>query len=235
MSGINIELREEYSTPNPDELAAMAARGDYMDDSLVGTSYDETMGGKDLQEFLNDKVYRGHFGVFEHPQASFFVEGLSRTAMAQVTRHRHMSFDVQSQRYVDFRDKAPVVPPTFRETMTDRWWYYGDSGRSRGRDSFAGVLERHWEESIRLYQMAIDSGIPKEDARFFLPQATPVNMTMSANPRALFHFLDLRANQKAQWEARDFAEKMAEVAGDWAPKSFRAYDEKTNNNSLRAP
>lgn len=232
---MNVELRDEYSTPNPDEIAAMAARGDYMDDSLVGTSFETAMEDRELQDFLNDKVYRGHFGVFEHPQASFFVEGLSRSAMAQVTRHRHMSFDVQSQRYVDFSEKAPVVPPTFRETMTDRWWHYGDATRSRKKDSFAGVLERHWQESIRLYQLAIEKGIPKEDARFFLPLAAPVNMTLSANPRSLFHFLDLRENQKAQWEARQFAEQIHDAASNWAPKSFAAYEEKTNNNSLRAP
>lgn len=223
MPEMNVELRDEYSTPNPDELAAMSARGDYMSDSLVGTPYDEAMEGKDLQDFLNDKVYRGHFGVFEHPQASFFVEGLSRSAMAQVTRHRHMSFDVQSQRYVNFGDKEPVVPPTFRDTNLN-------SGMN-----FEDLLLDHWSQSVNVYKRAIAEGVPKEDARFFLPLAAPVNMTLSANPRALFHFLDLRENQKAQWEARDFAQKLSAVASDWAPKSFEAYDEKTNNNSLRAP
>jgi len=223
MTDMKVELRDEYSTPNPDQLAAMSARGDYMDQSLVGTGYEEAMEDRDLQEFLNEKAYSGHFGVFEHPQASFFVEGLSRSAMAQVTRHRHMSFDVQSQRYVDFSDKEPVVPPSFvdENAQHSRKW------ETR--------LEQHWENSIALYQGAIEEGIPKEDARFFLPLAAPVNMTLSANPRALFHFLDLRRNQKAQWEAKEFAKKIGDVASDWAPRSFQAYEEKTNNNSLRAP
>jgi thymidylate synthase (FAD) len=222
---MKVELRDEHSTPNPDELAALSARGDYMSDSLVGTTYEEAMDGKDLQEFLNDKVYRGHFGVFEHPQASFFVEGLSRSAMAQVTRHRHMSFDVQSQRYVDFSDKDPVVPPTFEETTLPH----------SNKRTYADELQRRWKDAIDWYERAIEQGIPKEDARFFLPLAAPVNMTMSANPRSLMHFLDLRESMKAQWEARQFAEKIHEVASDWAPKSFQAYKEKTQNNSLRAP
>jgi thymidylate synthase (FAD) len=216
MTEMKVELRDEYSTPNPDQLAAMAARGDYMNDSLVGTDYDEAMGDRDLQDFLNEKVYKGHFGVFEHPQASFFVEGLSRSAMAQVTRHRHMSFDVQSQRYVDFSEKDPVVPPSFD-------WYWEKT------------LKQFWRVGLSWYQQAVDDGIPKEDARFFLPLAAPVNMTLTANPRSLFHFLDLRDNAKAQWEAQEFAQEIGDVASDWAPKSFRAYDEKTNNNSLRAP
>lgn len=230
---MKVELRDEYSTPNPDQLAALAARGDYMSDSLVRTPYKDAMQGTDmdLQEFLNDKAFRGHFGVFEHPQASFFVEGLSRSAMAQVTRHRHMSFDVQSQRYVDFRDKDPVVPPSFKDIEAPSQYRRKYIPETTWED----VLDLHWNDSIQRYCDAIEAGIPKEDARFFLPLAAPVNMTLSANPRTLFHFLDLRDNAKAQWEAQKFAQKIGDVASEWAPKSFNAYQEKTNNNSLRAP
>lgn len=222
-SQMKVELRDEYCTPEPDQIAAMAARGDYMSDSLVGTDFDEAMDGRDLQEFLDDKVYRGHFGVFEHPQASFFVEGLSRSAMAQVTRHRHMSFDVQSMRYVDFSEKGPVIPPSFSDMRDNREQLWTDRYTS------------HWEQSLQHYKDAIDHGIPKEDARFFLPIGTPVNMTLSANPRTLMHFFDLRNNTKAQWEAQQFAQLLSKKAEEWAPKTFSAYERKTNNNSLRAP
>jgi thymidylate synthase (FAD) len=40
---------------------------------------------------------------------------------------------------------------------------------------------------------------------------------------------------KAQWEAREFATQVLEEARDWAPLTFEAYEEYTNNNSLRAP
>ena len=213
---MKLELRDDLTA---DELAAMAARGDYMSDSLVGKSFDEAMKGtdKDLQEFLNDKAYRGHFGVFEHRTPAFFIEGLSRVAMAQVTRHRHLSFDVQSQRYVDFRHKDPVVPPSFVEHGWDE------------------RLQEHFVHSVDLYEEAIDDGIPKEDARFFLPQATPVNMTMSGNNRAFMHLLDLRNNTKAQWEAQEFSRKVERELMDRAPHTFTAYKDKTNNNSLRSP
>ena len=213
---MKLELRDDLTV---DELAAMAARGDYMSDSLVGKSFDEAMEGtdKDLQEFLNDKAYRGHFGVFEHRTPAFFIEGLSRVAMAQVTRHRHLSFDVQSQRYVDFSHKDPVIPPSFVEHGWDE------------------RLQEHFDHSVDLYEEAIDDGIPKEDARFFLPQATPVNMTMSGNNRAFMHLLDLRNNTKAQWEAQEFSRKVERELMDHAPHTFTAYKDKTNNNSLRSP
>ncbi|OYD08564.1 hypothetical protein CHM34_06985 [Paludifilum halophilum] len=40
--------------------------------------------------------------MVEHLNYTFAIEGLSRSALAQLTRHRHMSFSVQSQRYVKF-------------------------------------------------------------------------------------------------------------------------------------
>jgi len=223
---MRVELRDEH----PDKLAAMAARGDYMSESLVGKSFEETMEGtdKDHQEFLNDKAYRGHFGVFEHKPPAFFIEGISRVAMAQITRHRHLSFDVQSQRYVNFEDKEPVIPPTFDTPAKS----YADDTHIPGWDD---VLQQHWDQAVTLYQLAIEDGIPKEDARFFLPQATPVNMTMSGNNRALMHLMDLRKNTKAQWEAQEFSKQIYDELMDYAPKTFTAYEEKTNNNSLRAP
>lgn len=228
---MKLELRDEH----PDKLAAMAARGDYMSESLVGMSFEEAMEGtdKDHQEFLNDKAYRGHFGVFEHKPPAFFIEGLSRVAMAQLTRHRHLSFDVQSQRYVDFSDKNAIIPPSFSDTERE-WVYYGDADRSR-KMCFVDRLARHWEESVKHYEEAIEAGIPKEDARFFLPQATPVNMTMTGNNRAFMNVLDLRENAAAQWEAQEFAEKVHRELKEYAPKTFEAYEDKTNNNSLRSP
>lgn len=231
---MNVELQLDKSTDNPDDAAIMAARGDYLSDSLIGMSVEEAMEttDKDREVLIGGLLRSGHFGPFEHAQAYFHVENISRVAMAQVTRHRHMSFDVQSQRYVDFGDKEPVVPPSFAENEADDIVLDPD-GRWTG--TFNEALQYHWRESVRFYEMAIGEGIPKEDARFFLPEATPVNMTFSANARSLMHFFDLRKNMKAQWEAREFATQVLDACQEWAPLTFEGYEDYLNNNSLRAP
>jgi thymidylate synthase (FAD) len=222
---MNVELQTDKSTTNPDDATIMSARGDYMSESLVGATIDDAMDEteKTRGELIAGLLRSGHFGPFEHPQAYFAVEGISRVAMAQVTRHRHMSFDVQSQRYVDFSDKDAVIPPSFVDEdaiHSHKWVDY---------------MEQHWETSVQNYRQAIEDGIPKEDARFFLPQATPVNLTFSANPRSLMHFFDLRNSGSAQWEARDFAQQVLEECESWAPLTFEKYKEHINHNSLRAP
>lgn len=223
---MNVELQLDKSTSNPDDAAIRAARGDYLSDSLIGMTTDEAMETtkKTREELIAGLLRSGHFGPFEHPQAYFHVEGISRVAMAQVTRHRHMSFDVQSQRYVEFGDKEAVIPPSFRgenDVAIDDVW--------------AEHLKEHWERSVAMYDRALNAGIPKEDARFFLPQATPVNLTFSANPRSLMHFQDLRNSGAAQWEAREFAQQVLDECEEWAPLTFNGYKEYINHNSLRAP
>lgn len=235
MTNMKVELQEHESTSNPDDAAIRAARGDYLSDSLIGMSTEEAMETteKSREELIAGLLRSGHFGPFEHPKAYFHVENISRVAMAQVTRHRHMSFDVQSQRYVEFSDKNAIIPPSFADTERE-YVCYGNADRDAKMD-FVDRLARHWEESVRHYDEALEAGIDKEDARFFLPQATPVNLTFSANPRSLMHFFDLRNNMKAQWEAREFASQVLDECLSWAPLTFEGYEEYINNNSLRAP
>lgn len=210
---MRVQLREDLSTPLPDDPPIIAARGDHMSEGLIEKTLSEAMEGTDKsrEEFLGELIRRGHFGPFEHSSAFFAVENISRVVMAQVTRHRHMSFDVQSMRYVDFDDKDPVVPPQFDDTTLE----------------IDGIAM-----PMRAYRK---SDLDNEIARYGLPLATPVNMTFTANIRSLFHLFDLRISGKAQEETMVFAKLVRALAKEWAPLSFEAYEEHTNNNSLRAP
>ncbi|WP_144797554.1 FAD-dependent thymidylate synthase [Halorubrum depositum] len=234
---MKVELKTEYSTPNPDDVPVMAARGDYMSDSLVGKTIDDALEGttKTQEELIAELLRRGHFGPFEHIQAFFAVEGLSRSAMAQVTRHRHMSFDVQSQRYCDFSEKNIVVPPGDKNNPGASdvvlGQYDGPAEDFTGADAFEG----HFLNSVELYERLIEQGMAKEDARFILPIGVEVDLTFSANARTLMHFFDLRKNMKAQWEAREFATQVLNECKEWSPLVFTAYEEVTNNNSIIAP
>lgn len=52
----------------------------------------------------------GHMSPFEHVSFTFAVSGVSRSLLAQITRHRIASFSVQSQRYVDMNNPEFVIP-----------------------------------------------------------------------------------------------------------------------------
>lgn len=174
--------------------------------------------------FIEKQLSRGHYGPWEHPQITFAVEGVSRVTMAQITRHRFMTFDVQSQRYVDFSETDAIVPKSLRDA--DHF------SRETGLTDLEEDELSHWRnaykamtaEQLDYYEDMVEKGVPKEDARFILPLGTPVNMTFSGNARTFMHLLDMRKKANAQWEIRQLSEKLIEELKHWMPYTYSHYD-----------
>ena len=96
-------------TPEPEKVVAAAAKLCYSDahitDLLDGLDEETTA------KFLTMLSDLGHASPIEHASFTFGIEGVSRTLLAQITRHRIASFSVQSQRYVRLDDFRYVTPP----------------------------------------------------------------------------------------------------------------------------
>ena len=96
-------------TPEPEKVVAAAAKLCYSDahitDLLDGLTEEKTA------KFLTMLSDLGHASPIEHASFTFGIEGVSRTLLAQITRHRIASFSVQSQRYVRLDDFRYVTPP----------------------------------------------------------------------------------------------------------------------------
>ena len=151
---------------------------------------------------LDHAVRAGHTSVLEHAVYTFRVSGLSRAAMAQLTRQRLASFDVQSQRYVRISGKDIVMPDTIK-----------DAG-------LAEEAERLMESVMDLYQRMVDAGVPCEDARYITPQGVPTKLVMTMNARELLHFFSLRTCNRAQWEIREMADMMLMMCKVVSPEIF---------------
>ena len=148
----------------------------------------------------------GHMSVFEHAVVTLRIEGISRSCMAQLTRHRHASFCVESQRYCKYDlqgDDWFVVPPS----MTD--------GSGRPYDAFVDSVHA----DAKTYTLAIDAGVKPEDARYLLPEATKTNLVITLNLRELYHIFDMRLAKSAQWEIRQLVSaihaEVALISKDW--------------------
>ena len=63
-------------------------------------------------------------------------------------------------------------------------------------------------------------GVPKEDARYVLANATETKILVTMNARSLMHSFNLRCCNRAQWEIRDMAYKMLAEAKKVAPTLF---------------
>mgnify|MGYP000143770120 FL=1 len=102
----------EY-TPNPEKIVAAAAKLCYSDSGceniMEGLDNDKTAA---FVKMLSDM---GHESPIEHVSFTFGIEGVSRALLAQITRHRHASFSVQSQRYVKKDNFVYIIPPAISE------------------------------------------------------------------------------------------------------------------------
>ena len=172
-------------------------------EKLCGEAAAVCTNSRNPESSLRHAVESGHESVLEHGVFTFRVTGLSRAALAQLTRHRLASFDVQSQRYVRIKGVDLVMPESIRDS-----------------DFFteAGSL---MEDVMNLYQRMVDAGIPCEDARYITPQAVPTTLVMMMNARELRHFFSLRCCNRAQWEIRRMADEMLKQCRKAAPELFR--------------
>ena len=111
-------------TPEPEKVVAAAAKLCYSDahipDLLDGLDEEKTAR---FLEMLSDL---GHASPIEHASFTFGIEGVSRTLLAQITRHRIASFSVQSQRYVRLDDFRYVVPPEDRGSACCKAGFSGE-------------------------------------------------------------------------------------------------------------
>ena len=244
---MDVQLLE--ATEDPERLICQAARNDYMEEFVGETSFEEIMeevGGDSLEDrqetLIHHLLDHGHFGPFEHPHATFAVKGISRSCMAQITRHRHVSFDVQSMRYVSFDDVDPadvregemvVVPPS----VEDPDWVGRNQDSGPVDEETAKRREELFRETIEnafdSYQELLEMGLPPEDARYVLPIGTKVNMVMSMNARMLMHVADMRAAADAQWEIRQMTEAILDLAAEWCPITFEQYEAEMKNRKNR--
>jgi thymidylate synthase (FAD) len=198
---MNIELLSH--TPDPEKTVALAARLCYSPSSI--SELQQSIEASDIEAFLDKIMSLGHHSVLEHASFTFGIEGISRVTTHQLVRHRIASFSQQSQRYVSHKEEfTSIMPDSIAENI-------------EARQIFAFMSET----VHKAYAQLVDMGIPAEDARYILPNATETKIIMTMNARELLHFLALRCCQRAQWEIREMSIEMLRILKRVAPVIFR--------------
>ena len=212
-------------TPDPERTVACAAKLCYAA-ADIDTVY-EGLTPKKTERFLHMLNSLGHESPVEHVSFTFGIEGVSRSLLAQITRHRIASFSVQSQRYVKESAFEFVIPPEiaalpqaaaeFRRAMEEDAAHY---------ERLAGLLQQKHERELLPQGLSPEESAKKaekmaiEDARFVLPNACATKMICTMNARELMNFFTHRCCNRAQWEIRAFAEEMLRLVKGVAPGLF---------------
>jgi len=185
-------------TPEPEKTVAAAA---YTCHSKECASME--MPDEKIRKILRATRISGHHSVMEHASFTFAVDDVSRSCTHQLVRHRIASFSQQSQRYVNLSKTDYVIPETVEK-------------KNETRKIFEKTMKNLWDTYNRL----VENGIPDEDARYVLPNATKTSIVITMNARELHHFFSLRCCNRAQWEIRNMANKMLKEVGRVAPVLF---------------
>lgn len=213
-------------TNDPEKTIAAAAKLCYSD-AHIETLLDGLTPEK-TEAFLQRLNDVGHASPIEHASFTFGIEGVSRTFLAQVTRHRIGSFSVQSQRYVRLEDFRYVIPPEIEAIPEAKEAFIASMNEDAAR--YLDLVKK-LEEGHTARLMA--EGMPEkqartkaskqanEDARFVLPNACETKMVVTMNARSLQNFFHLRCCNRAQWEIRALAEEMLRLVYPVAPHLFR--------------
>ncbi len=138
----------------------------------------------------------GHMSVYEHVSFTFMIENVSRALLAQLTRHRHAAYSVQSQRYCDMSNCEFVIPESI--------------------DFFAAWDTLRYIKDA--YKAMINAGVPKEDARAILPNATPTTLAFTVNARALVEMSGQRLCNRAQKEIRELFQNIKKEVENVCPE-----------------
>lgn len=156
-----------------------------------------------MQKLVDFLVGQKHLSTLEHCSMTFGVRGVSRTLLAQYSRHRiGVSLSVQSQRYVSektTKNKNTVFDYVLPSTVA------GDSERT-------AVFFAAMNAAQTAYDQLTAMGVPMEDARFVLPGGICTNFVTTLNLRSLLDIFDKRVRVKgAQWEICSMVQKMADL------------------------
>jgi len=180
-------------TPEPERVIEQAGRTCYLS---FDRGEEDSHGG-----FIRRLIKMGHESPLEHAYATFRIRNCSRAMTHQLVRHRLMAVSQQSQRYVDEKGFAYVVPESMPAEFLDD--FHQDMR----------VIEQ-------MYRKWRQRGLRKEDARFVLPNACTSEIVVSANFREWRHIFKLRISSKAQWEIREACRAMLTILKEHASVCF---------------
>lgn len=213
-------------TPEPEKIIAAAAKLCYSS-SDINTLLDGLTDDK-ISSFVEMLTAIGHESPIEHITFTFGIEGVSRSLLAQITRHRIASFSVQSQRYVEEKNFEFITPPEI-EAIPQATKIFNEQMKSAidSYNKLADILkEKHYNKFISQGMKEKSAKLKAskkaiEDARFVLPNACATKMIVTMNARSLQNFFKLRCCNRAQWEIKAVADEMLKLCYEVAPTLFK--------------
>ena len=200
-------------------LAEMAGRVCYM-------SFGAKQGRKSNADYLSNIIDSGHGSVLEHGVWNFVITGVSRSFTHELIRHRAgWGYSQLSQRYVDESDTDFVEPDIIaQDPEAHQLWLETVQASHAAYCKLVDRVNLIVEGLHPQLSRTAKRKMARQSARSVLPNATETKIFVTANARALRHFVELRGGEGAEPEIRKVAVKVLKIMREEAPNIFRDFE-----------
>ncbi len=184
-------------------------------------------GRKTNADYVANIIGQKHGSVLEHAVWNFIIAGVSRSFTHELVRHRAgWAYSQLSQRYVD-ESVANFVEPDIiaeDEELHAIW----TRAVQTSHQAYVDLVEKLSAKlaSLPLGQQGDRTHrrkLARQAARSVLPNATETMIFVTANARALRHFVELRGSEWAETEIRKVALEILRIMRQEAPNLFADY------------
>ncbi|WPX98168.1 FAD-dependent thymidylate synthase [Candidatus Fokinia crypta] len=204
---------------------------DYMGDDSSVVQAARVSYGKGTKKMLEDRALirylmrNRHTTPFEMCEIKFHVK-LPIFIARQWMRHRTGSFNEYSARY-SILDSDMYTPEDSVPCLQSS---HNKQGRDITDTSTLGVqmkdsAKENSERAYKLYEELLEKGVAREIARIVLPLNCYTQFYWKVNLNNLMHFIKLRIDKHAQYEIRQYAERLHHILQIWVPTSFEAFND----------
>ena len=180
-------------------------------------SFGARQSNKSNCEYIQNLIKHGHDSVLEHVNWTFLLTGVSRAFTHQLVRHRvGFAFSQLSQQYHDESDATFVVPALVDESpkALNAWHKAIEVSRRAYRE----ILESLNEDAPQSMTKSSEfTRLIRSAARSILPNATETKIVVTANARALRHFLKVRGCIEGDYEMRIVSKLIYDLIASDAP------------------
>lgn len=137
------------------------------------------------EEFVSNLIKRGHESPLEQCNLMFKIV-TDRAVLAELSRHRLISLQVESQRYVKY-DEITFIMPVWMKKFTEEWYIFKDC---------CDNAEEYYIQLIKLNKKP-------QEARIVLTNATKCNIICTANIREWRYIFKLRTTPENNPQFRE--------------------------------
>lgn len=199
-----------------EEIVELGGRVCYM-------SFGKAQSPRRNDEYIRNLVEMGHESVLEHATWTFVLSGISRSFSHQFVRHRvGFAFSQLSQQYHDESEASFVVPDALQgHPRAEKAWR---ASLKQAMNAYAVVLEETQASTKPAASSREQRRAARSAARSVLPNATETKIVVTANARAIRHFLSVRGNILGDPEMRRVSALLLQVMKKEAPAIFEDFE-----------